>query len=201
MANDANKIRFAPNGAIYMAPAPTAAGSNTQLPTDVGDGGATAPAGYKGLGYVDEAGVTITPSVETSPVNVWQSAVPVLYQVQSAAFQVSATLMEFNQLTTELFFGATWVQQTDPDTGTPTGVYRLDLASTPELSEISLVVDWSHKTVNYRVVIPRAMVSDRGAIQLQRTENGRFELTIDALDHSGSLGYVLTDDEIIQNAP
>ena len=200
MANDAGKIRFAPNGGLYMAPAPVAGGTGgTTLPVDVGDG-LNAPTGYKALGYVDESGVTITPSIETNPVPVWQSAVPVLYNVQSAAFQIKATLMETNQLTTELFFGAEWKEVLGED-NTPTGIYRLDLSSTPELREISLVVDWSQKGVKNRCVIARAMISDRGAIQLQRQENAAYELTIDALDYQGGLGYVLTDDEILAVGP
>ncbi|MFJ2114147.1 hypothetical protein ACIOEX_20045 [Streptomyces sp. NPDC087850] len=193
MANDPQKIRFAPSGAIYMAPAPIVGGTGgTAIPTDLGDGN-TAPVGYQAFGYADESGVTITPAIETQPVNAWQSAVPVLYNVQSASFSVKATLIETNRLTTELFFGAEWVEvQKD---GAGTGVFRLDLSSNPDLKEISLVVDWSQKAILYRCVIPRAMVSDRGAIQLSRTELGKYELTIQAMDFSGSLGYVLTNDD------
>lgn len=195
MANDPQKIRFAPHGGIYMAPAPDGTANGTKLPDTVGDG-VTAPAGYKAFGYVTEDGVTITPAIQTNPVTVWQSAVPVLYNVQSASFQVAATLQEVNQLTTELFFGAKWVAVED-DQGQPTDNYRLDLSSSPDLTEISLVVDWSQGSILYRSVIPRAMVSDRGAIQLQRTNNNQFQLTIDALDYNGSLGYVLTNDNIL----
>ncbi|MFT2017718.1 hypothetical protein ACMA1D_18040 [Streptomyces sp. 796.1] len=187
---NAQKIRFAPRGALFIAPAPKlsdAPGTGTVLP----DGLDALGAPFKNLGYVDEGGVTITPSIETDPVNVWQSAVPVLYNVKSAAFQVKATLMETSKLTTELFFGAKWVESKDVP-----GLFRLDLKSTPELSEISLVVDWSQGKVQYRCVIGRAMISDRGAIQLQRAENGKYELTIDALDYNGGLGYVLTNDDL-----
>lgn len=190
---NSSKIRFAPNGAIYIAPA----GGSTVLPTAVGDGN-TAPTGYKALGYVDEGGVTITPTIETNPVPVWQSAVPVIYNVTGASFQISATLMETNQLVTELFFGAPWVAVVN--NGTPTGTYRLDLDSSPELDEISIVVDWSQKNVLYRCVVGRAMISERGAIQLQRAENGKYELTIQALDSNGSLGYLLTNDDILEEA-
>ncbi|MER5441126.1 hypothetical protein [Streptomyces sp. NPDC002790] len=184
------KIRFAPNGALHIAPAPQvsdAPGSGTVLPSSLDALGAP----FKNLGYVDEGGVTITPSIETDPVNVWQSAVPVLYNVKSASFQVKATLMETSKITTELFFGASWVESKE----TP-GLFRLDLKSTPELNELALVVDWSQGKTKYRCVIGRAMISDRGAIQLQRAENGKFELTIDALDYNGGLGYVLTNDDL-----
>lgn len=196
--NDANRIRFAPEGALYFAPIPKV-GPKPTVPTSCGVKG-TGPAGYTSLGYVDQGGVTITPSIETDPVNVWQSAVPVLYNVKSAAFKVKATLVETNVSTTELFFGAPWkpafekdkdgVEKPIPNT------WRLDLSSTPQLQEISVVVDWSQADVQYRAVIERAMISDRGAIQLQRSEAGKYELTIDALDSSGRLGYVLTTDTI-----
>ncbi|MFI5877534.1 hypothetical protein ACIBAH_34895 [Streptomyces sp. NPDC051445] len=202
MANDASKIRFAPNGALYIAPAPVPGSSGgTTPPVDLGTAN-TVPTGYKALGYVDEGGVTLTPAIETQPVNAWQSAVPVLYNVQSASFSVKATLQETNEVTTELFWGAEWVEVMSGDpTPVGTGVFKLDLSSTPDLKELSLVVDWNQNAVRYRCVIPRAMISDRGAIQLSRTENGKYELTIEAMDYDGSLGYVLTNDDIVDVTP
>ncbi|MFJ2187826.1 hypothetical protein ACIOJE_07640 [Kitasatospora sp. NPDC087861] len=191
---DAQKIRFAPNGGLHIAPAPTGRPGGTQLPVDVGDG-KTPPTGYKSLGYVDEGGVTITPSIETDPINAWQSATPVLYVVKSASIQIKATLIETNNLTTELFWGAPWIALKDKD-GKETGTYRLDLSSTPDLQEVTVVTDWAQRGVLYRCVIPRAMISDRGAITLQRKEAQRYELTISALDTAGNLGYVLTNDDI-----
>lgn len=201
MANDAKKIRFAPNGAIHVAPAPVdGASGGTVIPKDLGDGTAP-PEGFKSLGYADESGVTITPAVETSPVTAWQSAVPILYNVTSASFSVKATLQETNQLTTELFFGAQWVEvMTEGPSPSGTGVFRLDLSSTPDFKEISLVVDWNQNAIRYRCVIPRAMISDRGAIQLNRTENGKYELTMEALDYQGTLGFMLTNDDIIEGS-
>jgi hypothetical protein len=162
------------------------------LPIDVGDG-ATAPAGYTSLGYVTDAGVTITPQVNTDPVNVWQSAVPVLYNVTSATFSIQATFTESNINTTELFFGAQWEEVVGGSGGT---TYKLDLSSTPSLQEISLVVDWSQGSVHNRVVIPRAMVQDRGAITLVRTAAQEYQLTIEALDSNGVLGTVFTNQDM-----
>ncbi|MEU9404775.1 hypothetical protein AB0E08_03580 [Streptomyces sp. NPDC048281] len=194
MANDPKKIRFAPNGALYVA---LTAGATITPPAGLGTAD-TAPSGYKALGYVDEGGVTLTPAIETQPVNAWQSATAVLYNVTSASFSVKATLQETNEITTELFWGAEWVEVMSNDpTPVGTGVYRLDLSSTPDLKELSLVVDWNQGAVRNRCVIPRAMISDRGAIQLVRTENSKYELTIEALDSAGNLGYVLTNDDMI----
>ncbi|ARZ66911.1 hypothetical protein SMD11_1250 [Streptomyces albireticuli] len=187
---NAQRIRFAPNGALYIAPAPKVGdslGAGTVLPTGLDKLGPP----YKNVGFIDEGGVTITPEISTDPVKVWQSSVPVLYNTKESSFKIKATLMETSRLTTELFFGAKWVESKE----TP-GLFRLDLKSTPELTEIALVVDWSQSKTQYRCVIGRAMISDRGAIQLQRAENGKFELTIEALDYNGSLGYLLTNDDL-----
>ncbi|MEU6765902.1 hypothetical protein ABZ916_25720 [Streptomyces sp. NPDC046853] len=185
--NDASKIRFAPKGNVYISPA-----VGVTLPTEVGDG-KTAPAGYKSLGYVTDAGVVITPTVTADPVNVWQSAVPVLFNVSAATFTVQATFAETNINTTELFWGANWVE-VKPEGGTGAATtWRLDLSSTPELQEISLVVDWGQGDNLNRVVIPRSMIQDRGAITLVRNAAQEYQLTIDALDSDGNLGYVLTN--------
>ncbi|WP_344024030.1 hypothetical protein [Streptomyces luteireticuli] len=144
--------------------------------------------------------MTITPEISSDPVKVWQSAVPVLFNVKESSFKVKANFLETNLNTTELFFGAKWEKATEKDGNggwkEVPGTYRLNLSSTPQLEEISLVVDWGQGSTRYRAVIERAMVADRGAIQLQRSEAGKFELTIDALDSSGRLGYVLTNDNL-----
>jgi hypothetical protein len=193
-SGNAEKIRFAPDGMLYIAPT----GGGLVLPTDVGDG-VTAPAGYKALGYVSENGVTLTPTITTTPLPAWQSAAPVLYNVDAAAFQLQATLLEASKLVTETFFGTTWseVMEDVGGTPTPTGEYRLDLSSLPDLAEFSLVCDWNYKGNLWRAVIERAMVAERGAITLQRTQSQQFELTIDAMDASGSLGYILTTEDMV----
>jgi hypothetical protein len=192
-SGNAEKIRFAPDGMIYLAPV----GGGLVLPTDVGDG-VTAPAGFKAFGFVSENGVTMTPSITTTPLPAWQSAAPVLYNVDSAAFQLQATLLEASKLVTETFFGAEWeaVVEDVAGTPTPTGEYRLNLSSLPELKEFAIVVDWKYKTNLWRAVISRSMVAERGAITLQRTQSQQFELTIDAMDSDGSLGYVLTTENM-----
>jgi hypothetical protein len=192
-SGDAKKIRFAPDGMIYIAPV----GGALVIPAEVGDG-VTAPEGFKAMGYVSENGVTMTPTITTTPLPAWQSAAPVLYNVDSAAFQMQATLLEASKLVTETFFGATWseVMEDVGGTPTPTGTYKLDLSSVPELKEFAVVVDWNHNDNLWRVVMERSMVAERGAITLQRTQSQQFELTIDAMDSAGKLGSVYTTEDM-----
>ncbi|AJC53996.1 hypothetical protein [Streptomyces sp. 769] len=191
--NDASRIRFAPDGELYVR---FAGSSKTDLPTNTSDD--PAEFGFVPLGYSDENGVTITPKIDTDAVNVWQSAVPVLYTVKSASFQIKSTLMEVNKETTELFFGSEWKPVKKSANGDVE--YQLDIRSNPDLKEIALVVDWSQGSgdsqVRNRCVIGRAMISDRGGISLTRSKNQTYELTIDALDNGGLLGSVFTTDDM-----
>ncbi|NEE42451.1 hypothetical protein G3M53_96050 [Streptomyces sp. SID7982] len=57
-------------------------------------------------------------------------------------------------------------------------------------------MDWGQGDVLNRVVIPRSMIQDRGAITLVRNANQEYQLTIDALDSDGTLGYVLTNQDM-----
>lgn len=193
--NDSKQIRFAPNGELFVhfgALAPSA------LPKTVDED--LKANGFVPLGYTSEDGTEITPKIETEELSVWQSSVPVLRYVKSAAFQVKSTLMQVNESTTRLFYGAEWVKTT-AKTGAGREQYRLDISSNPDLAEITLVVDWSDDAAHYRAVIGRAMVSDRGSISLTRTKNQSYELTLDALDSAGTLGYLLTDDPSVGSVP
>jgi len=179
-----NAIRFASNGTIWVAPVGTAP------PMDV----ATPPAvTWKSLGYVDPAGVELTPAVETQPIEAWQSATPVKYLVTSAAFGLKFVLQQFDKETTELYFGASFVPAEDDEGDPISGVFQLDLSSSPDLFETALLLEWRDATVTNRLVVPRATVSARDGLKLLRTANQQLGVTMNALDSNGRLGYVLTD--------
>lgn len=182
-------IRFAAGGKLYAAPVSTAA------PLDV----TTVPAAaWKELGYVDTSGVQLTPTITTQAVESWQSAVAVKQLVTAAAFTVQFALQQFDKESVELYFGATFVQAMDGAV-TPApiaGVFQLDLASTPALAETALMVQWNDAAVINRLIVPRASVSSRDAIQLVRTTETKLGVTLSALDSNGRLGYILTNADV-----
>lgn len=183
-ANNAGAIRFAPKGKIFVAPVGTAA------PTDVST--AFGPL-WKELGYVSPDGCELSPSVDSAPVEVWQSAVPVKYVVNSAACQLKFVLMQFDKEGTELYFGSSFTQAMGPDNQPINGVFKLDLASTPELAEKALAVEWGDANSTSRLIIPRGMISEREGLKLTRTNAQTLGVTYEALDDDGVLGYILTN--------
>lgn len=193
---NADAIRFAPKATIRMAPKGTDVSpylNDVMVPLDDDV--------FVPLGYTAEDGIELTPTVETNPVAVHQSATPVKYVVTSASVTLAFTMMQFDENTVPLYFGADFVAQAN-------GTLTLDLASTPDLREQVLIVEWGDfvETPNEidpaspatlvsgtktRLILPRIMLSERNAITLTRTDAQQLGVTVQALDVGGKLGTVL----------
>ncbi len=193
---NADAIRFAPKATIRMAPKGTDVTpymSDVMVPLDDDV--------FVPLGYTAEDGIELTPTVETNPVTVHQSATPVKYVVTSASVTLAFTMMQFDENTVPLYFGADFVEQSN-------GTLTLDLASTPDLREQVLIVEWGDFTetpnesdptgpatlvsgTKTRLILPRIMLSERNAITLTRTDAQQLGVTVQALDVGGKLGTVL----------
>jgi hypothetical protein len=189
--NNAATVQFAPKARLLVAPSPA-----TDLPVDVTTALGTA---FKELGYVDASGLELTPTLDTTPVEAMQSATPIKYVVKSAAAQLKFTLLQWDDDTVALYFGAALA------TDATNNVKKLVLASTPALAETAMVVEWGDYTedatdpmnievtgTKNRLVIPRGMVSTKDPIKLSRTDVQSLGVTYDALDVGGQLGYLLT---------
>lgn len=195
---DANAVRFAPKATIYFARRGTDVSSymkNVMVP--IGDE-------FTALGYTSEDGIELTPTVETNPVNVHQSATPIKYVVNSASATLAFSMMQFDKHTVPVYFGTDFTEGED-------GTLVLDLASTPSLAENAIIVEWGDFTestsgdipalrsgTKARLIIPRGMLSERQAITLTKADAQSLGVTIQALDYNGSLGTVLmrtADDE------
>lgn len=185
MANNQlpGQVTLASNGTVSVAPYGTA------LPTTTTG---NLNAAFKALGYTTEDGVSITPSVDTTGIKAWQSAVDVLTVLTGVGLQAKFTAIQLDSPTTAAyFFGGAWVND-------GLGNSTMTFSSNPSLVVNSVVVDWvDQNAFAYRLVLARGQFTDRDALQLQRTTNMAFGLTFECLDNSGSLGYLLTNNPVI----
>jgi len=183
MALDSGNVRLAPTGHVYVAPFGTA------LPTSATSG---LNAAFKELGYIDENGVSVTPSVNTNGIPAWQAAVDVKTVLTSVALDVKFTAMEITQVTTaEFFFGISWTNSL--------GQGFLSMSSNPTLAERSMIIDWTDDT-NFanRLILNRGIVTDRQDMQIQRTQALVLGMTFHVLDNNGVLGsYYSTNPDLV----
>lgn len=184
MSNAANVSTAKPKvgGAVYSAPL------GTTLPTDA----ITAlDAGFKGLGYISEDGLTNANSPESETIQAWGGDTVATVQT-SKEDTFSYTLIEAtNEDVLKEVYGR---DNVSGDLETAITIK----ANAKELEEHSLVIDMVLKGgILKRVVIPNGKISEIGEISYADAEAIGYEVTVQAIpDTEGNTHY-----EYIQKPP
>lgn len=178
MPIDSTEVRLAPTGRVLVAP------TGTTLPTNAT---MNINASFKDLGYINEDGVSITPGVELTDIMMWQSAVPVKTTLDTVSFEVQFNMGQINTDTWGLyFFVGTWTNNF--------GQAKLVIPGSPGTQEKALIVEWTDDLQDVcRLVIPTAVLTDRESLQLVRNNAELTGVTFRALDTSGTLAYIYSD--------
>lgn len=167
MGNDASEVLVASNGHIYVGP------TTATAPTDATSSMGT---GWVDLGYATEAGVTLTPSQTVVEIMAWQEFYPVRRIVTAKAFDVAFSLLQVNSATLALALGGA-----TPSAGSGSGEFEIAAPSTSVLDERSMALDIIDGVKQYRVYIPKGMVTDLGAMTFSRGAAVEFPITFGAV--------------------
>jgi hypothetical protein len=179
MALDADEIVVGADGALYVAEV------GTTGPTDIDT---TLGAGWAHLGYTNEDGVEITPGMDMSEINGWQSFYALRRIVTSRSLEIGVTLLQWNADTIKLAFGG----------GEVTTAAGVSTYSPPEPSVIdyrALVVEWADGDKGYRLHIPKALVTDTGGMSLNRSDASGINLTFALEATDGTDPFTLITDD------
>jgi hypothetical protein len=96
MALDSDNVRVAVTGAVYVAPAGTAAPTASD---------STLNAAFKDLGYVHSDGISESIDKSTNQIRSWQDGSLVREIVSDGTYSVSFTLIETKEEVLELYYG------------------------------------------------------------------------------------------------
>ena len=166
MAQDATEVVVGSNGDVYVAPV------GTSLPLDVDD--PLNVAFSEALGFTSEDGVTATDGKTTENIGAWQSFYPLRTLVTERNFTVAFVLRQWNQDTVALAFGG--------GTFEATGSFTKYVPPDPSyIDERVLVVDWQDGDDQYRLVVPRCIVSENVESQITRTAAADLPITMTVL--------------------
>lgn len=178
--NDPDQIVVGANGSIAVAPVGTTAPTT---PT------AEIPAAAVDLGYADEDGLTFTDGKTLEPINVWQSFYPARQIVTEKESSVAFNLAQWNRDTVPLAFGGGSV--TEPESG----VYRFEPPEPGTIDERMAICTWVDGSRNYRLIVPRCIVSENVETNLTKSAAGLLPITLGVLGSEGvAPWYLLTDD-------
>jgi hypothetical protein len=175
MSNVSDNVRLAPDGSVYVAAV------GTTLPTTATMGLNVA---FKEAGFVSEDGIQLTPKVEFTDIMAWQSAVPVKTSLDTASFEIQFTMIEVKLDTWQLYFFNTTATNSF-------GQGKMAMLSNPGSQEKSVIIDWTDDSGDHnRLVLPKAVLSDRDNMSLVRNKAIATGVTFRALDSAGYFAYL-----------
>lgn len=177
--SDASEIVVAGNGTIYVADA------GVTPPDDLG----TLDTDWTELGFVSEDGVSFTDSKTLENVGAWQSFYSVRRIITEKELTLSFALRQWNHDTVVLAFGGGVVTE-------DTGVFTYTPPAPEDgLDERALVVDWTDGDRNYRLVVPKGIVSEAVETTLARTAASDLPIAFSAIPDAGDDAFVLITDD------
>lgn len=185
---DPTQVRVAPSGAIYAAPAGTAAPA---------DSVAALAAPWTHLGYATDDGVTLARSMETETITGWQSSAPLRYIVTGTSMSVAFSLLQFNKTTLPLYFGLPTSSITESG-----DIFKLKIPADLPIDERAWCIETVDGIVNTRYVILRGMITETDDLPLRRSEGSVLAMTVSAMAASdGSLAHMITNDPNMDPTP
>lgn len=172
MSQDADAVMIAGNGDIYTAPV------GSTLPVDP----TTAlDAAFIQLGYVSQDGVTWRNEQTKEPINVWQSFYAIKYRVTETSAEMEFILKQFDINTLPFAMGGGTITTT---AGPP--IFHTYVPPAPEtIDERSVVLAWKYSTYDYRMVVPRMMVTGSIETVLSRGQESELPVTLSLLGAPG----------------
>lgn len=167
MANTASAVLVGVTGVVYHGATTATAPTNAT---------GTAASGFTALGYIDDSGITESPSVSTNKIKAWQNGdiVRVVQTEHDVTYKFSA--IETNDKTVALYYGnGTAASGVVNGTALANGSWIFD------------VVDGSHTK---RIYLPLAQITDRDPIKYVNGDPFAYGFTVTAYpDASGNKAY------------
>jgi len=166
MTLNANAVRVAGTGEVYVAPAGTAAPADSSTALAVA---------WKGLGYTTTDGVAFTMSRDTTDIDAWQGSK--LRTVSNAEpITIEFSLLETNPTVFPVVFGGGTLVA-----GVPVG----EMIYTPPVEGVnpvrSAVVEFLDGSVKYRYYFPRIQIEGDVSFSLTRSDAVAYSVTLGIL--------------------
>ena len=182
MAVDADALVVAGDASVHVAPVGTAGPADIATALNVA---------FLDLGYTSEDGIETTPGMDITDIRTHQALYPVRRVVTGRSLEFGFTLMEWNQKSIKLAFGG----GSFATTAGPPAFYTYTPPDPEDVDYRALVLEWADGAKNYRLHVPKVLVTDTSAITLARTDASGIPLTFSVIATDGADPYsFITDD-------
>lgn len=184
---DTDEIRVGGNGAISFAPYAT----TVNIPMAGDDPRDSLDAAFVNAGYLTEDGAGFKAERNFDPIKSWQSLDPVRMLLTERTTTLSFTLQQaFNSENLPLVFGGGVVE----DHGG--GIFSYTPPAAEDgVDERVLVLDWQDGDIEYRIVVPRGIITSATEFSAKRGEEIKVPAEFSALTVAGQNPWeLLTND-------
>lgn len=176
MGKNVDEIVIGGNGSIYVAPL------GSPIPSGIDQ--ALSPA-WRDAGYVTEDGVTFTDGKTLESVRAWQSLHDLRKFVASKETMAAFSLMQWSAENVVFAFGGGEVAETS------SGNYRYTPPEASAITEGMLAIEWVDGTNDFRLILPRGMVTENVETNISRTAAGLLPITFGVLGTDGVDPFLL----------
>jgi hypothetical protein len=171
MSRNAAAVRIGITGELYAAAVGTAAPTSSTSSLD---------AGFTGMGYVSEDGVTETYDDTVEDIVAWQNATVVRSVTTESKATLQLTLIETKGKVLELYHKGSTVEAVGA------GEWKIDVKA-PGADERAFVLDVIDGSKHIRFYVPRGEVSERGEITYANGEPIGYQITITCYPDSNNV--------------
>lgn len=181
MAANADNVLVGSGGTIFVAPV------GTTMPTNIDT---ALNAAFEEVGFISEDGITVSAGVETAEINAFQSFYAIRRLVTGRSLDLGFALREWREVNLLLAFGGGEVTEA-------AGVYTYTPpAAGDALFERAMVVEWRDGDKDYRLCVPRGVVTEAVETNITRSAAADLPVTFSVLtDDSETAAWSLISND------
>jgi len=177
MALNEENVSVAASGAVFVGP------TTATAPTTYED----VLTGFDDVGYLSESGVQITPNETATKLKAWQSGKTVKIIRRGEDVTVAFEMIESRNVNARKAY---WGDGNVDNDGT------IDVVDLSGSEEVSLVIDTVEAGQGIRYYFPKAVLADRGTIQIVSTNYQMMPVTFEAQFDSTTGTFLQGFDEV-----
>lgn len=179
MPNDNTQVRVGVTGKLYVAAVGTTFPAST----------AAAWTGFVDLGYLNDPGPMMTPSVATNDIMAWQAFFPVRTVNTGRTMEWKFGLLQTTGTNLKLAFGGGTI------TSLGGGDYKYDPPAPGTVDERALGLEITDGSIVQRWLLDRAILSNINDLKADKANSIMYEVAFRALDaNSGKPWRVISND-------
>lgn len=144
---------------------------------------------WEPAGYISDDGVTLASSTDSDSLTPWQSTSPIRTIITGKSLTMQFVMWQTTPLTMGLWFDVA------PPTALPGEDLAFDVRSDGGGLLYAVGLDVKDGDTIFRVVFPRAQLSDTGDVTISRGSAIGWDATLSALDDNGVLAHIIMTGE------